>query len=117
MGGLWDGSRWDSVAGGAGGVLAALDLLMRTVVAQATILGAVDCPNIVHYLESGRSKRNDVYWFVTELLVGEALDEHLGARGALSEIDAVKVSQSGLSRIPRRPCVIPGGCRSGWTCR
>ena len=36
----------------------------------------MDSNNIVQFLESGKSKRNDVYWFVTELLMGEALDEY-----------------------------------------
>jgi serine/threonine protein kinase len=61
---------------------------------QATILGRVDSSNIVQFLESGKSERNDVYWFVTELLVGEALDEYLEIQGPLSEVDAVKVSPS-----------------------
>lgn len=68
-------------------------------IVQATILGAVDSPNIVQYLESGKSKRNDVYWFVMELLVGEALDEYLETKGSLSEVDAVKVSLKVQVRI------------------
>ncbi len=48
-------------------------------------------PNIVQYLESGHSKSHDVYWFVMEILVGEALDEWMDAKGALSEVEAIKV--------------------------
>ena len=64
---------------------------------QATILGALsplNNPNIVQYLESGHSKRQDVYWFVMEVLVGEALDEWMEAKGTLSEVEAVKVIQA-----------------------
>ena len=50
-------------------------------------------PNIVQYLESGHSKQMDVYWFVMEVLVGEALDEWMEAKGTLSEVEAVKVIQ------------------------
>ena len=58
---------------------------------QATILGSVDSPNVVQYLESGVSKRKDVYWFVMELLVGEALDEWLDSHNVMPELEAVKV--------------------------
>ena len=58
---------------------------------QATILGSVDSPNVVQYLESGVSKRNDVYWFVMELLSGEALDEWLETHDNMPELEAVKV--------------------------
>jgi hypothetical protein len=54
----------------------------------------VDSSNIVQFLESGKSKRNDVYWFVTELLLGEALDEYLDTKGLLSEVDTIKASPS-----------------------
>jgi len=59
---------------------------------QATILGCLDCSNIVQYLESGKSKRNDVFWFVMELLVGDPLDEWLEMKGFMTELEAVKVS-------------------------
>jgi hypothetical protein len=54
-------------------------------------LTPVSNPNIVQYLESGHSKQKDVYWFVLEVLVGEALDEWMNAKGTLSEVEAVKV--------------------------
>jgi serine/threonine protein kinase len=60
---------------------------------QATILGSLDSPYIVQYLESGTSKRSDVFWFVMELLVGDALDEWLQARGTMPELDAIKVDR------------------------
>jgi hypothetical protein len=71
------------------------DVLKSTAFFQGDILAIVsDSPtsNIVQCLEPGKSKRNDVYWFVTELLMGEALDEYLDTKGLLSEVDAVKVS-------------------------
>jgi hypothetical protein len=61
----------------------------------------VDSPNIVQYLESGVSKRNDVYWFVMELLVGETLDEWQAATGIVTELDAVKVFVN-IRKILRR---------------
>ncbi len=55
-------------------------------------MGALNSPNIVQYLESGHSKRQDVFWFVMEVLVGDALDEWMEANGTLSEVEAVKVT-------------------------
>ncbi len=55
-------------------------------------MGSLDSPYIVQYLESGTSKRNDVFWFVMELLGGDALDEWLQVRGTMPELDAIKVN-------------------------
>ncbi len=71
---------------------------------QATILGSLsplNNPNIVQYLESGHSKGQDVYWFVMEVLVGEALDEWMESKGPLSEVEAVKVIHALISRFQR----------------
>ena len=57
-------------------------------------MGVLNNSNIVQYLESGHSKRQDIYWFAMEILVGEALDEWMEANGTLSEIEAVKVATS-----------------------
>jgi hypothetical protein len=38
----------------------------------------------------------NVYWFVLEVLAGEALDEWMDAKGTFSEVEAVKV-------IPTKP--------------
>ncbi len=54
-------------------------------------MGALNSPHIVQFLESGHSKRQDVFWFVMEVLVGEALDEWMEANSTMSEVEAVKV--------------------------
>ena len=59
---------------------------------QAALLSRLDNPIIVQYLESGKSANKDVYWIVTELLVGSALDHVLANEGPMSEPDAIKVS-------------------------
>ena len=60
-------------------------------VSQALLLSRVQSPFVVHYLESGKSKRRDIYWFVTELLNGNALDEVLQHEGPTPEKAAIKV--------------------------
>jgi hypothetical protein len=45
----------------------------------------------VQYLESGKAKGNDVYWFVTELLIGSGLDQTVEMEGPMPELDAIKV--------------------------
>lgn len=54
-------------------------------------MSRLESPFIVHYLESGKSKRKDVYWFVTELLIGNPLDEVLDQQGPMPEMEAIKV--------------------------
>ena len=61
------------------------------IVLQAALLSRLDNPLIVQYLESGKSARADVYWIVTELLLGSALDDVLETEGPMSEADAIKV--------------------------
>ena len=56
------------------------------------MLSRLHSPLIVHYLESGRTSRKDVYWFVTELLTGNPLDQTLETDGPMSELDAIKVN-------------------------
>ena len=58
---------------------------------QASILRSLESPYIVQYVESGNSKRKDVFWFVMEILVGDALDEWLEKNNEMSELDVVKV--------------------------
>ena len=58
---------------------------------QAALLSRLDNPLIVQYPESGKSARKDVYWFVTELLIGNPLDLILAEEGPMSELDAIKV--------------------------
>jgi hypothetical protein len=45
----------------------------------------------VQYLESGKSKRSDVFWFVMELLQGDPMDTVLDSDGPIAELEAVKV--------------------------
>ncbi len=63
----------------------------NTFVLQATLLSSVQSPFVVHYLESGKSRRKDIYWFVTELLNGSPLDEILKSEGPIPEKEAIKV--------------------------
>ncbi len=51
----------------------------------------------MQYLESGRTHKKDVYWFVTELLSGNPLDQLLETEGPLPELDAIKVQKQCFS--------------------
>ena len=66
---------------------------------QAALLSRLVNPLIVHYLESGRTSRKDVYWFVTELLSGNPLDQALEIEGPMSELDAIKVQTRSICLI------------------
>ena len=46
---------------------------------------------IVGYVESGLSRKKDVFWLVMELLNAEALDQCLGREGPLPELDVIRV--------------------------
>ena len=50
-------------------------------------------PQIVHYVESGKSSRGDVYWIVMELIQGEPLDKILERDGPFPESEVIKASQ------------------------
>ena len=50
-------------------------------------------PQIVHYVESGKSSRGDVYWIVMELISGETLGQILERDGPFPESEVIKVSQ------------------------
>ncbi len=54
-------------------------------------MSLIDSPYVVQYLESGKSKRKDVYWFVMELLVASPLDEVLQGEGPMPEMAVIKV--------------------------
>ena len=59
---------------------------------QATLLSRLHSPCIVQYVESGRSKANDVYWIVMELLRGEDLMSILERDGPFGEVEVIKVN-------------------------
>uniref|UniRef100_A0A7S0MMX6 NEK6-subfamily protein kinase n=1 Tax=Cryptomonas curvata TaxID=233186 RepID=A0A7S0MMX6_9CRYP len=64
---------------------------LRRLDREATILSLIDSPYVVQYLESGKSKRKDVYWFAMELLVASPLDEVLQDEGPMPEMDVIKL--------------------------
>ena len=49
-------------------------------------------PNIVEYVESGKSSSSDVYWIVMEILRGEDLSSILERDGPLQEGEVIKVT-------------------------
>ena len=49
-------------------------------------------PNIVEYVESGKSTSSDVYWIVMEILRGEDLSSILERDGPLQEGEVIKVT-------------------------
>ena len=55
------------------------------------MLSAIKSPNVVQYFGFGKSSQRNVYWFIMELLNGQALDTILADSGPLSEIEGIKV--------------------------
>ena len=53
-------------------------------------MSRLDCRAIVQYVESGKSRFGDVYWIVTDLLVGESLELVL-SNGQIGESEAIQV--------------------------
>ena len=54
-------------------------------------MSRLHCPQIVHYVESGKSSTNEVYWIVMELLTGDSLDHLLESKGPFPESEVIKV--------------------------
>jgi serine/threonine protein kinase len=61
---------------------------------QSSLMSRLHSPQIVHYVESGKSSRGDVYWIVMELIEGEPLGQILERDGPFPESEVIKVSQS-----------------------
>ena len=58
---------------------------------QGAMLSTIKSPNVVQYFGFGKSSQRNVYWFIMELLNGQALDTILADSGPLSEIEGIKV--------------------------
>ena len=63
---------------------------------QGVLLININNPNIVQYLDYGKSSTNNVYWYVMELLVGDPVDAILEKKGPLCEADAIKAKRRNL---------------------